>query len=111
MGGSARETEDGPLACSEFDERLLAQSADRLAAMPARLDDPGRPEATQMPGNQRLREADMGDQLCDGRLADGEPPDDAQSVHVCHDLVEGTQLTKLFRLGDGRGDRAADPGG
>ena len=41
----------------------------------------------------------------------GQPADDAQAVHVGHDLVEGTQLAQVFGLGDGRGDRAADPGG
>ena len=53
----------------------------------------------------------MGDELGDGRLALGQPADDAQPVHVGHDLVEGTQLAQVFGLGDGGGDRAADPGG
>ena len=53
----------------------------------------------------------MGDELRDGRLAVGQAADDAQPVHVGHDLVEGTQLAQVFGLGDGRGDRAADPGG
>ena len=47
----------------------------------------------------------------DGGLAVGEPAHDAQPVHVGHDLVEGAQLAQVFGLGDGRGDRAADPGG
>jgi len=52
----------------------------------------------------------MSDELRDGRLALGQPTDDAQAIHVGHDLVEGTQLAELFWLGDGRGDRAADSG-
>ena len=53
----------------------------------------------------------MGDELRNGRLALGQASNDAQAVHVGHDLVEGTQLAEIFRLCDGRGDRAADPGG
>ena len=53
----------------------------------------------------------MGDQLGDGRLAVGEAADDAQPVHVGHDLVEGTQLAQVIGLGDGGGDGAADSGG
>ena len=41
----------------------------------------------------------------------GQAADDAQPVHVGHDLVEGTQLAQVVGLGDGRGDRAADAGG
>jgi hypothetical protein len=53
----------------------------------------------------------MGDQFRDGRLALREAADDPQPVDVGHDLVEGAQLAELFGLDDGRGDRAADPGG
>ena len=63
-----------------------------------------------MPRHERLGEPDVGDELRDGRLALGQATDDAQAVHVGHDLVEGTKLAELFGLGDGRGDRAADPG-
>ena len=47
----------------------------------------------------------------DGRLALGQPADDAQAVHVGHDLVERAQLAQVVGLGDGRGDGAADSGG
>ena len=53
----------------------------------------------------------MGDQLGNGRLALGEAPDDAQAVHVGHDLVERAQLAQVLGLGDGGGDGAADSGG
>jgi hypothetical protein len=52
----------------------------------------------------------VGDELRDGRLALGQASDDAQTVHVGHHLVEGTELAEVFGLGDGRRDRAADPG-
>ena len=64
-----------------------------------------------MPRHERLRQPDMGDELGDGRLALGQASHDAQPVHVGHDLVEGAQLAQVVGLGDGRGDRAADPGG
>ena len=109
--GLARHAEDRALAGRELRECLLAEAADGLAALAPRLDDASSPEATEMPRHERLREPDVGDELGDGRLALGQATDDAQAVHVGHDLVEGTQLAKFFGLGDGCGDRAADPGG
>jgi hypothetical protein len=109
--GLAREAEDSPLARGELDEGLRAQSADRLATVATGLDDAGRAEPTQVPRDERLREADMGDEFRHRRLAAGESADDAQAVHVGHDLVEGTQLAKVFGLNDDGGDRAADPCG
>ena len=109
--GSAGHAEDRALARGEFGERLLAQAADRLAAVPARLDHAGGAEAAEVPRHERLRQPDMRDELGDGGLAVGEPAHDAQTVDVGHDLVEGTQLAEVFGLGDGRGDGAADPGG
>jgi hypothetical protein len=53
----------------------------------------------------------MGDELGDRRLAVREAADDAEPIHVGHDLVEGTQLAQVIRLGDGRGDGAANAGG
>jgi hypothetical protein len=63
-----------------------------------------------MPRHERLGQPDVGDELGHGRLALGQATNDAQAVHVGHHLVEGAQLAELFGLGDGRGDRAADPG-
>ena len=102
---------DGAFAGGELLERFLAEAADRLAALPPGHHDAGRSEATQMPRHERLAEADMGDQLGDGRLALGETPDDPQPVDVGHDLVERTQLAQVLGLGDGGGDGAADSGG
>ena len=53
----------------------------------------------------------MCDEFRHGRVAIGQAADDAQPVHIRHDLVKGTQLAEVFGLGDGRGDRGADPGG
>jgi hypothetical protein len=110
VGRSARYAEDGALAGGEFGEGFLAQAADGLAAFAAGLHDARGTEAAEMPRDERLAEADMGDQLGDGCLAGGQAAHDAQAVHVGHDLVECAQLAQVVGLGDGRGDGAADPG-
>src|SRR6185312_9933147 len=92
-------------------ERLAAEAADGLTALPTRLDDAGAAEAPDVPRNERLAEPDVGDELGDGRLAVRQPAHDPEPVHVGHGLVEGTQLAQLLGLGDGRGDRAADANG
>jgi len=106
----ARDAKDGPFAGGEFGEGFLAETTDRLAALASGDDHAGRPEAPKVPRDERLRQADVGDQFRDGRLALGQAPDDPQAVDVGHDLVEGAELAELFGLGDGCGDRAADPG-
>ena len=53
----------------------------------------------------------MGDELGDRRLAVRQAADDAEAIYVGHDLVEGAQLAQVIRLGDGRGDGAANAGG
>ena len=50
--------------------------------------------------DERLRQADVGDELGDARLALGQATDDAQAVHVGEGLVEGTQLAQVVGLGD-----------
>src|SRR4051812_26521420 len=101
---SAGDPEDCPFAGVELVEGCGPQAADRLAPDPARLDDTGRSETAQMPGHERLGEPHMVGQLGHRRITMGEPAHDAQPVHVGHDLVEGTQLAEIVRLGDGRGD-------
>jgi hypothetical protein len=108
---SACHAENGAFAGGELGEGLLTKAADRLASVPTRLDDAGCTEATEMPRHEGLREPDVGDEFGDRRLALGQTPDDAQPVHVGHDLVEGAQLAQILGLGDGRGDGAADSGG
>src|SRR5829696_747522 len=108
---SAGDAQDCPFPLGELVERLLAEPADRLTAMAPRFDDARAAQAADMPGDERLRETDMRDQLRDRGLAVGQSPNDAEAIHVGHDLVKGAQLAEVIGLGDGRGDRAADPGG
>ena len=63
-----------------------------------------------MPGDQRLGQPDLRDQLGDRGLAVCQAPDDSQAVDVGEGLVNQTQLTQLLGLEDGVGDRAADVG-
>jgi hypothetical protein len=63
-----------------------------------------------VPGNERLGQPDLRDELGDGRLARGETPDDAEAVDVGQGLVDEAQLAQLVGLEDGVGDRAADVG-
>jgi hypothetical protein len=108
---SARDAEYRALAGGELGECLLAEAADRLSAAAACLDDAGGPQPTDVPRHERLRQADVGDELGDRRFALGESPDDAQSIDVGHDLVERTQLAQVLGLGNGGGDRTANAGG
>ncbi len=63
-----------------------------------------------MVADQRLAEADVGDELGDRRLTVGEAPDDAQPVHVGERLVERAKIAQVLGLQDDRGDGRADPG-
>ena len=76
-----------------------------------RLDEPGDAEALEVVADERLRQADVGDELGDAGLALGEAPHDAQAVHVGEGLVEGAQVAQVVGLDDDRGDRRAEPGG
>jgi hypothetical protein len=99
------------LAGRERVEGLGAETAERLAPDPARRHEPGGPQSPDMPRDERLRQADLGDELCDRGLGDREGPDDPEAVDVGQRLVDETQLAQLLRLEDGVGDRAADAGG
>jgi hypothetical protein len=79
--------------------------------MPARLDNAGCAKTGEVPGHERLRQTHVGNEFGHGRLALSQATDDAQAVHVGHDLVECTQLAQILRLGDGCGDGAANAGG
>jgi hypothetical protein len=63
-----------------------------------------------VPRDERLAEADLGDELGDGRLPPGETTDDPQAVDVGEGLVDQAQLAEVLRWEDGAGDRAADVG-
>jgi hypothetical protein len=57
-----------------------------------------------------LREADLRDELRDGRVGGGEPADDPQPIDVGEGLVDEPQLAQVVGLEDGVRDRAADVG-
>ena len=99
------------LPLGEFVECLRPEAADGFAAMSPCLDDASAAEAADVPGHERLRQSDMRDELRDRRLAVRQAAHDPKAIHVGHDLVEGTQLAEVIRLGDGRGDGAANSGG
>jgi hypothetical protein len=61
-----------------------------------------------MPRDERLGQADLRDELGDGRFAVGQAAHDPEPVDVGERLVDEAQLAKLVRLEDGVGDRAAD---
>ena len=64
-----------------------------------------------MPGDQGLREADLGDELGDRCLGQCEGADDPEPVDVGKRFVDEAQLAQLLGLEDGVGDRAANAGG
>lgn len=64
-----------------------------------------------MPRDERLRQADLGDELGDGRLGGREAADDPEPVDVGKRLVDEAQLAQLVGLEDGVRERAADAGG
>jgi hypothetical protein len=61
-----------------------------------------------MPRDQRLGQADLGDELGHGRFGAGKGANDPEAVHVGQRLVDQAQLAQLFGLEDGVGDRAAN---
>src|SRR4051794_16912080 len=97
---SASHPQYGPLPLGELVKCLGPETADRLSAPAPGLDDAGAPEATDVPRHERLRQADMGDELGDRRLTVRQPADDPEAIHVGHDLVEGAQLAQVIGLGD-----------
>jgi len=99
------------LACGLHVERFRAEGADRFAAAPARGDQASRAQPAQVPAHQRLRQADLFDEIPDRGRAAGEAPDDAQAVDVSERLVEQPQLAKVIWLVDDGRERRADPGG
>ena len=64
-----------------------------------------------MPAHERLRQADLLDQVRDRRVAVREALDDAEPIDVGECLVDDPQLAELVGLVDDRGDGRTDPGG
>ena len=104
------QAEDLAFAVEERVEGGRQETADRLAADPPGLDEAGGAEAADMPRDERLRQADVVDELGDRRLGAGEPLNDPQPVHVSEGLVEGPQCAQLLGLVDDRRDGAAHAG-
>ena len=92
-------------------EGLGHEPADRLAADPAGRHEARGAEPAEVPRDERLGQADLGDELGDARLAVGEAADDPQPVHVGEGLVDEAQLAQVVGLDDGGRDRRADAGG
>jgi hypothetical protein len=63
-----------------------------------------------VPRDERLRQADLSDELGDGRLSLREAADDAKTVDVGEGLVDEAQLAEIGRLVDDGRERRADPG-
>jgi SAM-dependent methyltransferase len=57
-----------------------------------------------------LREANLRDELRDGRVGGGQPADDPQAIDIGEGLVDEPQLAQVVGLEDGVRDRAADVG-
>ena len=84
---------------------------DRLATDAAGVDEAGDTQALEVVADERLAQADVGDELGDAGLTVREASDDAQPIHVGEGLVEGAQLAQVVGLEDDRGDGRAEPGG
>jgi hypothetical protein len=63
-----------------------------------------------MPADERLRQADLLDEIGHGGASPGQAPDDPQPVHVGEGLVDDPQLTEILGLVDDRGDGRANAG-
>jgi hypothetical protein len=99
------EAEQGPLAGDLGVECLGPEGADRLPAAPPRRDESRGPQSTEMPAHERLRQADVLDQVGHGRRTLGQPLDDAQPVDVSERLVEAPQVAQVVGLVDDRRQR------
>jgi len=63
-----------------------------------------------VPRDERLAQADLVDELGDGRLALGEPADDPEPVDVGQGLVDEAYRAEVLGLVDDRRDRGTDAG-
>ena len=96
------QAKDHSLARGEGLERLGPEAAECLATVAPRFDQAGGPEAAHVPADERLREADVLDQVRHAGVSEREALDDPQAVDVGEGLVDDAQLAEVFgRVGDG----------
>jgi len=110
VSGGRRQAEDGCLSRGERVECFGEEAAERLPAA-----SPGRHEAccaepSDVPRHEWLGQPHLGDELGDGRFADGQAADDPEPVDVGQGLVDEAQLAEVLGWKDDVGDRAADVG-
>jgi hypothetical protein len=98
-----------PLPRDEGLERFRPEPAERLAAAPPRLDETGRAKPPDVPAHERLRQADVLDEVAHGRMPVGQPLDDPEPVDVRECLVDDAKLPQVVRLVDDAGESRADP--
>jgi len=96
------------LSLRHFVEDVGPELAEDLAADPPGLDDSGGLEARHVPAHERLTEPDGLDQIAYGSPPFGQPPHDAEAIHVRKRLVENAQLPQIVGLVDDRCDGCPD---
>src|SRR5437762_1522565 len=85
-------------------------AAERVAPVPPRFDQAGRPEAADVPAHERLGQPDVLGEVRHAGMPECETLDNAQPVDVGERLVDQAELAQLLRLvNDGR-DGRPDPG-
>ena len=88
----AVKAEDRPLPGDERLVGIRVQAANRLSSIPSRPDESGRPQTSDMPAYQRLRQPNLLDQIRDRRASAGEATDDPKAVDIRQRLVDDPQL-------------------
>jgi hypothetical protein len=102
------DAQQNSLALGDLVENVGPELAENLAAGAFRLDDAGDLEAADVPGDERLAEADGFDEIADRCRPFRQALDYAQAVHVRECLVEDAQLAQVVGLIDDRGDGASE---
>lgn len=111
LSGRGIEAEQEAFALDLRVERLWSQGADRLAATPSRRHETGGPQPAKVPAHERLRQADVLDEIGHGGGAVRQPADDSQAVDVGERLVEPAEVTQIVGLVDDGGEGRAKSGG
>jgi hypothetical protein len=108
LSGHLSHAQEETLALGDLTEDVGSELADDFAAGAPGFDDARGPEPTDVPGDERLAEADRIDKLahCGGTL--GQAPYDAKAVYVGKGLVKDAQLAQIVGLVDDGGDGAPE---